>query len=97
VGDAYLALVDTTIVLFFIPYLYMFAAYVRLRRRRDLSSLAAGVVGFAAVVLSIILSFIPASEIENPAAFEAKVIGGVVGFMGIGLLLARRNRGSLKV
>jgi glutamate:GABA antiporter len=97
VGDAYLALVDTTIVLFFIPYLYMFAAYLRLRRRRDLASLAAGVVGFAAVVLSIILSFIPASEIENPAAFEAKVIGGVVGFMGIGLLLARRNRGSLKV
>jgi amino acid transporter len=91
VGDAYLALVDTTIVLFFIPYLYMFAAYLRLRRRRSLVTLVAGGTGFAAVVLSIVLSFIPASEIENPAAFEAKVIGGVVGFMGIGLWLSRRS------
>jgi amino acid transporter len=97
VGDAYLALVDTTIVLFFIPYLYMFAAYLRLRRRRGLGSLAAGVVGFAAVVLSIVLSFIPATGIENAAAFEAKVIGGVVGFMGIGLWLARRGGSSTPV
>jgi len=97
VGDAYLALVDTTIVLFFIPYLYMFAAYLRLRRRRGLASLTAGSFGFAAVVLSITLSFVPASDIQNKFAFEAKVIGGVVGFMGIGLWLAWRNRASVKV
>ena len=90
VGDAYLALVDTTIVLFFVPYLYVFAAYLKLRRRRGVTSLLAGAVGFAAVVLSIALSFVPASDIQNKVAFEAKVIGGVVGFMAIGLWLARR-------
>ncbi len=92
VGDAYLALVDTTIVLFFVPYLYVFAAYLKLRRRRDLTSLLAGVVGFASVVLSIALSFVPASDIQNKVAFEAKVIGGVVGFMAIGLWLALRAK-----
>jgi amino acid transporter len=91
VGDAYLALVDTTIVLFFVPYLYVFAAYLKLRRRRDVTSLLAGVVGFASVVLSIVLSFLPASDIHNKVAFEAKVIGGVVGFMAIGLALAKRG------
>jgi amino acid transporter len=90
VGDAYLTLVDTTIVLFFIPYLYMFAAYLRLRRRRTLWGAVTGWMGLGAVVLSIALSFIPGSDIQNPVAFEAKVIGGVVGFMGIGLWLARR-------
>jgi amino acid transporter len=97
VGDAYLTLVDTTIVLFFIPYLYMFAAYLRLRRRRTIWSALTGWVGLAAVVLSIALSFVPGAGIQNPAAFEAKVIGGVVGFMGIGLLLARRSREASKV
>jgi amino acid transporter len=91
VSDAYLALVDMTIVLFFVPYLYMFAAYLKLRRRRDVATLTAGIVGFAAVVLSIALSFIPASDVTNKVAFEAKVIGGVVVFMAIGLVLAGRK------
>ena len=91
VRDAYLALVDTTIVLFFIPYLYLFAAYQRLERRRTLLTQGAAWVGFAAVVLSIGLAFVPGAEIANPVAFEAKVVGGVVGFMGIGFLLARRG------
>jgi glutamate:GABA antiporter len=90
VGDAYLALVDTTIVLFFIPYLYMFAAYLVLRRRRTWWTFLTGCTGLAAVVLSIGLSFVPSGDIQNPLVFEAKVVGGVVGFMGIGLWLARR-------
>ena len=49
VGDAYLALVDTTIVLFFVPYLYVFAAYLKLRRRRDRTSLVAGVAAAEAL------------------------------------------------
>src|SRR2546430_88469 len=45
VHDAYLALVDTTIVLFFIPYVYLFAAYLRLRRERTPLGQAAGWAG----------------------------------------------------
>jgi len=91
VHDAYLALVDTTIVLFFIPYLYLFAAYLRLRRERTPLGLAAGWAGLVAVLLSIGLAFVPAADVANPLAFEAKVVGGVVGFMGAGLVLLRRG------
>src|SRR3989442_895645 len=91
VRDAYLALVDTTIVLFFIPYLYLFAAYLRLRRERTPLGLAAGWAGLFAVLLSIGLAFVPAADVANPLAFEAKVVGGVVGFMGAGLVLLRRG------
>src|SRR2546425_718293 len=34
VKNAYLVLTQTTLILFFIPYLYLFAAYLRLRRTR---------------------------------------------------------------
>jgi len=91
VRDAYLALVDTTIVLFFIPYLYMFGAYLRLQRRRTPLSVAAGWVGLGAVLLSIALAFVPAADVASPAAVEVKVLGGVIGFMGAGVLLARRG------
>lgn len=91
VRDAYLALVDMTIVLYFIPYVYMFAAYLRLERRRTPASAVVGWVGLAAVLVSIALAFVPAADVANPVAFEAKVVGGVVGFMGLGLLLARRG------
>ncbi len=90
VRDAYVALISTTIVLFFIPYLYLFAAYLRLRRRRTVRTALAGCVGLGAVALSIGLSLVPPA-VENPVAFEAKVIGGVVVFMGIGGWLGVRG------
>ena len=91
VRDAYLALVDMTIVLFFIPYLYMFAAYLRLERRRTPLTRAAGWAGLGAVVLSIALAFVPAADVVNRAAFETKVVAGVIGFLGLGVWLARRG------
>jgi len=47
------------------------------------------------VLLSIGLAFVPAADVANPLAFEAKVVGGVVGFMGAGLVLLRRPKGVL--
>jgi hypothetical protein len=91
VRDAYLTLVDTTIVLFFIPYLYLFGAYLRLRRRRTVGSTLAGWLGLGSVALSIALAFIPAADVRSKVAFELKLVGGVVGFMGLGVLLARRR------
>lgn len=90
VRDAYVALTSTTIVLFFIPYLYLFAAYLRLRRERTLRTAVTGWAGLLAVALSIALSLIPPA-VEHPLVFEAKVVGGVVVFMGIGVWLAARG------
>jgi glutamate:GABA antiporter len=91
VKNAYLVLTQTTLVLFFIPYLYLFAAYLRLRRTRTAVTALSGVVGLAAVAFSIVLGFVPPGDEAHPWRYEAKVVGGVIGFMGIGLLLARRG------
>ena len=90
VRDAYVALTSTTIVLFFIPYLYLFGAYLRLRRRRTRGSGVVGWVGFAAVVLSIALSLVPPA-VSHPLVFEVKVIGGTLVFLAIGVALTARG------
>lgn len=90
VRDAYVALTDTTIVLYFIPYLYLFATYLRLRRARTWRTAVTGWVGLAAVALSIGLALVPPS-VAAPWLFRAKVLGGVAVFMGIGWWLATRG------
>ncbi|MGH7570191.1 MAG: APC family permease [Gemmatimonadales bacterium] len=90
VKNAYLVLTQTTLVLFFIPFLYMFAAYLRLRRVRTLGTAVCGTSGLAAVGFAIVLSFVPPAG-EEPLLFLTKVVGGVVGFMGLGWALARRR------
>ncbi len=92
VKNAYLVLTQTTLILFFIPYLYLFAAYLRLRRARTAGTALTGIVGLAAVAFSIVLGFVPPADEAHPWLYEAKVTGGVIGFMALGLLLAGRGR-----
>src|SRR6266850_727701 len=91
VKNAYLVLTQTTLVLFFIPYLYLFLAYLRLRRERTFATALAGLVGTAAVLFSIVLGFVPPADEARPWLYEAKVAGGVIGFMLFGVLLAGRR------
>src|SRR5881392_881494 len=91
VKNAYLALTQTTIILFFIPYIYLFAAYLRLRRERTATSALIGFVGLAAVVFSIVLGFVAPADEASPWLYRAKVVGGVIGFMLLGVVLARRG------
>jgi amino acid transporter len=91
VKSAYLLLTQTTLILFFIPYLYIFAAYLRLRRRRTAGTLVTGVLGLAAVAFSIVLGFVVPGDEAHPGVYRLKVVGGVVLFMGIGFWLSRRS------
>jgi amino acid transporter len=91
VKNAYLVLTQTTLILFFIPYLYLFLAYLRLRRERTVATALAGLVGSAAVLFSIVLGFVPPADEARPWLYEAKVAGGVIGFMLLGVLLAGRR------
>jgi amino acid transporter len=91
VKNAYLVLTQTTIILYFIPYVYVFAAYLRLRRAPTIATTLAGAAGLAAVLLSIVLGFVPPSDEARAGWYEAKVVGGVIGFLGLGVLLARRG------
>ena len=90
VRAAYLVLTQLTVALYFIPYLYIFGAYLRLRRVRSFGSGALGVLGIGAVALSIVLSFIPPADETHPFGYVAKIGGGVVFFMGAGWVLSRR-------
>ena len=56
-------------ILFFVPYLYLFGAYLRLRRRRTAGTALVGWTGLGAVALSIGLSFVPPA-VGHPLVFE---------------------------
>jgi len=105
VEAGYLVLLDTTIVLYFIPYVYLFAVYVKMQRSglsesRESSGLRGwrgagtwvGWMGLLTVLLSIALAVVPAETSQGVWLFEAKLWGGVLGFMGVGCWLVRRAR-----
>jgi glutamate:GABA antiporter len=92
VKSAYLLLTQLTLILFFIPYVYIFVVYLKLRRQRTTGTLLLGLLGLAAVLLSIVLGFVPPADEANPFLYRCKVVAGVVVFTGLGLWLARRSR-----
>ena len=107
VHTAYLILVDATLIVYFIPYLYMFAAGIRLRRRiaatpgaipvpgADAGSWIVNGVGFATTLLAIVLALVPPSDEAGKIAFFLKVFGGSFGFVVAGFLFyawAERRR-----
>jgi amino acid transporter len=106
VKEAYQILVDATLITYFIPYLYMFASAIKLRRAIaespgsiSVPGGAAGswifnLTGFATTVLAIILALVPPSDTVNKAAFFAKVFVGSFGFYaaGFGLFFFANRR-----
>lgn len=94
VENAYLVLLDMTIILYFIPYLYVFAAYLVLLGNRNGSQAprkAMALMGFLSVLLSIFLASVPTGSTGELWVFELKLWGGVLGFMGVGFWFARRS------
>jgi glutamate:GABA antiporter len=99
VKEAYLFFADFTLVLYFIPYLYMFASGIVLggEVRRTEGSIpipggAAGnvvvnVAGFLVTALSIVLSCIPPADEPRKALRVALLVGGAVAFVVIGVVL----------
>jgi amino acid transporter len=102
--SAYQILVDATNILYFIPFLYMYAAVIKLAYRpdRETSTAAlipggkagvwfAGGLGFIIVLASIILSVIPPGETANKLLFEVKLIGGTGFSLLLGVMLFVRG------
>jgi amino acid transporter len=104
---AYQVIVDAAIILYFIPFLYMFAAIIRMVGRRDRRENAhavlvpggktgvwiCGTLGFVVVLVGIGLSFVPPGG-SDTLDFEIKLIGGTVGTVLIGLFLYWRGARS---
>jgi glutamate:GABA antiporter len=105
--SAYQILVDATNILYFIPFLYMYAAVIRLAYRADRKTSTAalipggkagvwlaGGIGFLIVLMSIVLSVIPPGESTHKWIFEVKLIGGTGFALLLGVVLFVRGARS---
>ena len=103
--NAYYILVDATNILYFIPFVYIYIAVIRLAyvgdREGDRDAVLipggkfgvwlAGTVAMLVTLMAIGLSFVPAAGEPRPWLFETKLIGGTIGGIAIGLILYYRG------
>jgi len=109
VRGAYDVLVSMAIIAYFLPYLFVFAAMIRLQSRpagpevrrvpggRPVA-IALASVGFASTAITILLSVIPGADETNKPLAVAKVLGGTIVLVGAGVavfLASRRRAGRL--
>jgi amino acid transporter len=105
IQEAYIILLDLSIILYFIPFLYMFAALPVLRRRAggdnegvtlvpfgNVGPWLFGGLGFVATMLSVVLAFIPPPGTSNPGLFVIKVTASSLLFIAVGLAFYWRGR-----
>ncbi|MDX1429382.1 MAG: amino acid permease, partial [Rhodothermales bacterium] len=100
VEKAYLILLDTMILLYFIPYVYLFLSYLMFRRREANERGAGlpvvahliGISGLLLTLFAMAVAVIPPPGDTNPLLFELKVLGGTGGFILFGGILYWRAR-----
>jgi amino acid transporter len=99
VKEAYLKLVNATLIVYFLPYLYMFASAIRLRREilrqpgaipvpgGKFGSVFWNSLGFVTTFVSIVLALIPPADTPDKMSFFVQVFIGSFGFLAAGLVL----------
>jgi amino acid transporter len=104
VERAYLIVLDTMLLIYFLPYLYLFVAYLVFTGRepsptaRGVKRWAVGLAGLALTLFAMIVACVPPSDTPSVVLFEAKVLGGALAFLLVGLVFywrgSRRQVGS---
>jgi len=102
VRGAYDAFVSMTIIWYFIPFLYLFAAAIKLRGEARVAGFRIpggspavailGVLGFLTTLGSIGLSLVPAEDNPSPALAIVKVLGLTLVMVGLGVVVYVRGR-----
>ncbi len=83
----YQLLVDMTVILYFVPFLYLFGAAWRCGERLSAAS------GLLVTVLAVALSFVPPPDVSSILLFEGKLAGGFAALtIGARLCFQRNNR-----
>ncbi len=96
VRGAYEVLVSMGVLSYFVPYLFLFAAMIRLQNRSTAPgvrrvpggkpvAIALAALGLASTAFTIVLSAIPAADEPNKPLAIAKVVGGTIVLIGAGV------------
>ncbi|MGB7549819.1 MAG: APC family permease [Terracidiphilus sp.] len=102
---AYQKLIDAGIILYFIPFLYMFASVIKLGGRPDrkqnphavlvpggkVGIWICGGLGFVVVLLGILVSLVPPGDSADKLGFELTLVTGTAVSVLIGLILYWRG------
>jgi amino acid transporter len=105
VERAFLILIDMSLLIYFIPYLYLFLCFVvHCRRRRSESeerllvpggatgAWIAGISGLSITLLAMIVAMIPPPGTSAVWLYETKVAGGALFLVLIGLFIYWRAK-----
>lgn len=103
VGGAYEVLVSMGIITYFVPFLFMFAAMIKLQRERagpDVMRVPGGspvavalaALGFAVTALSIVLASVPSADEPNKALAVTKIVGSSAALVALGAVVYRVGR-----
>jgi amino acid transporter len=90
VEEAYRQLLISTAIIQMIPFLYVFAALLRLEGAGAFTRLM-GALGLASTALATTVAFLPPDDVKGVALFEVKVVAGVLLTLGIGLVFYWRQ------
>ena len=95
VEKAYLILLDTQLLIYFIPYCYLFISFLLHRRTAApaetvrvpggaAGAWVVGVSGLAVTLFAMGVAMVPPAEDAQPLLFELKVVGGALSFLVLG-------------
>jgi glutamate:GABA antiporter len=103
VEKAYLTLLDTMLLIYFVPFIYLFLCYLVDRVREKVSEprsplrgraagVAIGMSGLLLTLFAMVIATIPPPDTADPWVFRAKVIGGAALFVFMGVVVYWRGR-----
>ena len=95
VERAYLIILDTQLLIYFIPYVYLFISFMIHRRTPappdtvrvpggPVGATAIGISGLAVTLFAMGVAIVPPADELRPMLFETKVVGGAFAFILLG-------------
>ena len=95
VEKAYLIILDTQLLIYFIPYVYLFISFMLHRRTPAAAdtvqvpggAVGAGMVGMSGLLVTLFamgVAIVPPADELQPLLFEVKVVGGALAFIILG-------------
>jgi amino acid transporter len=104
IKEAFMVLLEMSVILYFIPFLYLFASFARhavnqhtrpgmfkLFSKSKLSVWVIAFFGFSTTLVATFFSCVPPKETSNTTFYLVKVVGGAIVLIGLGLIVYFRK------